>query len=121
MNKLNKHFSFKYLISLIIFILLNLNIVYKKNLFIFLCKHNYYRTKEIAPNEKLDGKIYFTCGICGKNKTEKIHKLNGQNYFIEILNASCEHGNGKRYRSKLDKNRIYEITYIAMVIQDYID
>ena len=79
-------------------------------LFIYLCKHNYHKVKEISPNEEIEGKIYFTCGFCGNNKTEEIPKLNDNNYFIEELKANCEHGNGKRYIFKHDKNKIYQIT-----------
>ena len=75
-----------------------------------LYKHQYYIIKEIDPTEEKEGKIYFTCGLCGKNKTKEIPKLNDNNYFIEVLKANCEHGNGKRYISKHDKKKVYEIT-----------
>ena len=75
-----------------------------------MCKHNYHKIKEIDPTEDLDGKVYFTCGFCGKNKTEDIPKLNDYNYIIEMLKANCEHGNGKRYISKHNRRKIYEIT-----------
>ena len=104
----------KYLLILFsIFVILNLNFHYKNYLnyiLAYLCKHYYYKIKEINPTEEADGKIYFTCGFCGNNKTKEIPKLNNKSYFIEELKSNCEHGNGKRYISKLDKNRIYQIT-----------
>ena len=100
----------KTLLCLNIYILLNLNINYIKNFAIFICKHNYYKIKEIDPTEEYNGKIYFTCGFCGNNKTEEIPKLNEKNYIIEKLKANCEHGNGKRYIYRQNENRIYEIT-----------
>ena len=54
--------------------------------------------------------MYFICGLCGKNITEDIPKLNDHNYLIQFLEANCEHGNGKKYISKKDKNRVYEKT-----------
>ena len=110
MNKGINDRYFKYLICLVIYFLLNLNIEYIYYLLTYLCNHNYYKIKEINPNEKVDGKIYFTCGFCGKNKVEEIPKLDENHYFIEELKASCENGNGKRYTSINDKNKIYEIT-----------
>ena len=87
-----------------------INVEYINYLLTYLCQHNYYKIKEIKPNEKVDGKAYFICGFCGRIKVEKIPKLNENNYFIEELRASCENGNGKRYISKNLKNRMYEIT-----------
>ena len=101
----------KYLLIVFnIFVLLNPNFNYKIYLLFYLCKHNYFKIKEINPTEEADGKIYFTCGFCGNNKTKEIPKLNEKNYFIEELKANCEYGNGKRYISKTDKSKIYEIT-----------
>ena len=110
MIKVLKNSSVKYSIVLIIYILLKLNNQYFQNLIIHFCSHNYYKIKEIDPTEDVDGKIYFKCSFCGNNLTEEIPKLNENNYFIEILKANCEHGNGKRYISKNNKNKIYEIT-----------
>ena len=93
-----------------LYFILILKVEYLNFLLIYFCKHNYYKIKEIDPTEEFGGKTYFTCGFCGKNKTEEIPKLNEDNYFIEILKANCEHGNGKRYIFKQDKNRTYEIT-----------
>lgn len=107
---MKKNFYFKSSISLLIYIILNLKIEYINYLLIYFCKHNYYKIKEIDPTEQLEGKIFFTCSFCGNNKIEEIPKLNGHHYYIKILTANCEHGNGKRYISKKDKNRIYEIT-----------
>lgn len=103
---LKNHFS----VLLIIFIILNIDFNYLQYLFINLYKHQYYIIKEIDPTEENNGKIYFTCGLCGNNKTKEIPKLNEDNYIIEELKANCEHGNGKRYISKHDKSKIYEIT-----------
>ena len=89
---------------------LNFKLEFINYFLINLCKHNYYKIKEIDPSIEFEGKAYFTCGFCGKNKTEIIPKLNDSNYFLKILKASCEHGNGIKYISKKDKNRIYEIT-----------
>ena len=110
MNKIIINCYFKSLICLLIYFILNLKVKYLKFLLIYFCKHNYYKIKEIDPTVEFEGKTYFTCGFCGKNKTEEIPKLNEDNYFIEILKANCEHGNGKRYIFKQDKNRTYEIT-----------
>ena len=110
MNKLKINCYFKLIIILFIHILLNLNFKYISNLLIYFCTHNYYKIKEIDPTEESEGKASFICGLCGKNKTEEIPKLNDHNYFIQFLKANCEHGNGKRYISKKDKNRIYEKT-----------
>ena len=108
--KIIKFCYFKCLIGLIIFILLNLEVEFINNLLKYLCKHNYYKIKEIDPTEELNGRTYFTCRFCGKNKTEEIPKLNEHSYFVELLKANCEHGNGKRFIYKKDKNKIYEIT-----------
>ena len=54
--------------------------------------------------------IYLTFGFCGETKRKKIPKLNRHYYYIQYLKANCEHGNGKRYISKIDKNNMYEIT-----------
>ena len=110
MNKIINNCFFKYLLCLLIYFILNLKAEYINYLLIYLCKHNFYIIKEIDPTEELSGKIFLTCGFCGKNKIEEIPKLNEDNYFIEILIANCEHGNGKRYIFKQDKNKIYEIT-----------
>ena len=110
MNKLKINCYFKLIIILFIHILLNLNFKYISNLFIYFCKHNYYKIKEIDPTEELEGKTSFICGLCGKIKTEEIPRLNDHNYFVQFLKANCEHGNGKRYISKKDKYRIYEKT-----------
>ena len=93
-----------------IYILLNVDVQYFNNLLIYFCRHHYHKIKEIEPNQEFDGKILYTCIFCGNNKTEKIPKLNEQNYFIEKIKANCVHGNGRRYISKKDKNKIYEIT-----------
>ena len=110
MIRIIKKLYLKYLLSLIIFILLNFKFELINHYLINLCKHNYHKIKEIDPSKEFDGKAYFTCGFCGKNKTEVIPKLNAINYFLETLQANCIHGNGIRYISKKDKNRIYEIT-----------
>jgi len=110
MNKLKINWYFKLIIILFIHILLKLNFKYISNLFIYFCKHNYYKIKEIDPTEESEGKTSFICGLCGKIKTEEIPKLNDHNYFVQFLKANCEHGNGKRYISKKDKYRIYEKT-----------
>ena len=110
MNKLKRNFYFKCIIILFIYILLNFKLKSITNLVIYFCKHNYYKVKEIDPTEESEGKIHFICSLCGKNKTEEIPKLNDFNYFIQILKANCEHGNGKRYISRKDKSRIYEKT-----------
>ena len=110
MNKKNDYFYIKSLICFFIFILLNFKFEYINNLLIILCKHNYIKVKEIDPTENASGKSFFRCGFCGKNKVEEIPILNDDNYIVEILKANCEHGNGKRYISKQDKKRIYEIT-----------
>jgi len=110
MNKLKINCNIKFVLILFISNLLNLNFKYIANLLIFSCKHNYYKIKEIDPTEESEGKTYFTCALCGKNKTEIIPILNEHNYFVEFLTANCEHGNGKRYISKNDTKRIYERT-----------
>ena len=110
MNKKINIFYFKLIICLFIFILLILKKEFINYLFIYLCKHNYHKIKEIDPNEELEGKVYLTCGFCGNNKTQDIPQLNAKNYFIEELKANCEHGNGKKYIFKQDKNRIYQLT-----------
>ena len=116
MEKINKIIINSYYCKLIIillniFFLLNISHQNIKNLiFIKLCRHNYYKIKEFDPSQDSEGKTYFTCGLCGNSKIEEIPKLNEDNYFIEELRANCEHGNGKRFISKLYKNRIYEIT-----------
>ena len=111
MNRIINNYYFHVIIILFILILLNFPHQNIKNLtLIKLCRHNYYKIKEFDPTEDSEGKIYFTCGLCGNNKTEEIPKLNEDNYFIEQLEANCEHGSGKRFISKQYKNRKYEIT-----------
>ena len=63
-----------------IFVLLNFNFNYLNFLLINLYRHQYYIIKEIDPTEEKEGKIYFTCGLCGKNKTKEIPKLDDNNY-----------------------------------------
>jgi hypothetical protein len=81
-----------------------------KNFYRNICKHNFYKTKEVDPTEELNGKIVYTCGLCGNQTIQEIPKLNSENYYIEALTANCEHGNGKRYILKKNKNKIYEKT-----------
>ena len=82
MNKIINNCYFKSLICLLIYFILILKVEYLNFLLIYFCKHNYYKIKEIDPTEEFGGKTYFTCGFCGKNKTEEIPKLNEDNYFI---------------------------------------
>ena len=103
-------FYFKSLFSLFIYFLLNIRNESLNYLFFTLCKHNYYKIKEINPSVQDEGKIFLSCIFCGNNIIEEIPKLNEKNYFIEELKANCEHGNGKLYISKQDKNRKYRIT-----------
>ena len=110
MNKKISILYFKYILGLFIYILLNLTKEYLNYVFIYSCKHYYQKIKETNPTEEFEGETFFTCRFCGMNKTEIIPKLNNNNYFIEELKANCEHGNGKRYISKKDKNKIYQIT-----------
>ena len=107
---INRTYFIRYLIILIIYILLKINVQKIKYLSKFFCCHNFYKIKEIDPTEELDGKIYYQCGFCGKQKTKNIPKLSNQFYYIENLKSNCEHGNGIRYISKDNKNKIYDIT-----------
>ena len=100
----------KYLIILIIFILLNINAINIRQLSEYFCKHNFYKFKEVDPTEEKEGKIYYKCGFCGKQIIKNLPRLNNQFYLIEELSANCEHGNGKRYISKENENKKYEIT-----------
>ena len=95
----------KYLIILIIF-----NAISIRQLYEYFCTHNYYKIKEIDPTEEKEGKIYYKCGFCGNQIIKNIPQLNSQFYLIEELTANCEHGNGRRYISKENGNKIYEIT-----------
>ena len=71
------------------------------------CSHDYYKIIR-NPTEKEKGKVKYICKICGKKYYETIPKLNRENYKVEELNSSCEHGNGKRYTSS--SNLSYEVT-----------
>ena len=110
-KKLNIYY-FKSSLIYCIYILLNIFNKFNNSniLSFFIFNHNYHKIKEIEPTEKFDGMIYLTCGFCGETKRKKIPKLNSHYYYIENLKANCQHGNGKRYISKKDKNNLYEIT-----------
>ena len=72
--------------------------------------HYYYQTKEICPTKLNEGKIYYICAFCNKEKYETLPRLNESNYYIENLTANCQHGNGIRYISKQNNKTIYEVT-----------
>ena len=110
MLKILNFFYYKIVIGFIIYILLNISSQAIKNFYRNICKHNFYKTKEVDPTEELNGKIVYTCGLCGNQTIQEIPKLNSENYYIEALTANCEHGNGKRYILKKNKNKIYEKT-----------
>ena len=110
MLKILNFFYYKIVIGFIIYILLNISSQAIKNFYRNICKHNFYKTKEVDPTEELNGKIIYTCGLCGNQTIQEIPKLNSENYYIEALTANCEHGNGKRYILKKNKNKIYEKT-----------
>ena len=102
--------SSKYFIILIIYFLLKINEVFIKNISKKFCNHNYYKIKEIEPTEEENGITIYKCGFCGEEIKYEIPKLDNQNYLIENLISNCEHGNGKRYISKTNKKRFYDIT-----------
>jgi hypothetical protein len=104
------YFYYKIIICLIIYILLNISSHTIKNFLTDICRHNFYKTKEIDPSEEHNGKIFYTCGFCGSQNIQEIPKLNSEKYYIEELKANCEHGNGKRYTLKDNKNRVYDRT-----------
>ena len=90
--------------------ILNINAINIRQLSEYFCKHNFYKFKEVDPTEEKEGKIYYKCGFCGKQIIKNLPRLNNQFYLIEELKANCEHGNGKRYISKENGNKKYEIT-----------
>ena len=110
MIKLFRIYYTKVLTSFIIYILLNITTQKLKKIYTNICKHNYYKTKEIDPTEENEGKIVYTCGFCGKENIKEIPTLRNDNYIVEELKANCEHGNGKRYILKANLNKIYNIT-----------
>ena len=110
MLKIINFFYYKIVIFLTIYILLNITTQTIKNVYTSICKHSFYKTKEIDPNEEISGKVIYICAFCGNQKIQEIPKLDSENYFIEELKANCEHGNGKRYILKNNNNRVYDIT-----------
>ena len=66
------------------------------------CKHSYEYSKiEKLPTEKENGIKMHVCKYCRHKYFETIPKLNQNNYILEKLSSSCEHGNGIRYKSNL--------------------
>ena len=109
-KKLLNYFKYKIIIGLAIYILLNITSQTIKYFYTKICSHNFYKFKEIDPTEEYNGKIFYICGFCGNQNIKEIPKLNNESYYIEELKANCEHGNGKRYILKNNKNKIYDIT-----------
>jgi len=74
------------------------------------CPHNYYQRRKIDPTEKTNGMIVFSCGLCNNEYIESIPKLNKNDYDIKILEKNCQHGKGKRYILKKNKEIYYDVT-----------
>ena len=108
--KILKCSIYKFILIVNIFLLLKINLSFINNYPKYFCSHNFYKVKEIDPTEENEGIIFYKCGFCGEQKEKKIPKLDNHNYFINILNSTCQHGNGKRYISKENKDVSYEIT-----------
>jgi len=74
------------------------------------CPHNYYPKRKIEPTEESNGMIVFSCGLCNNEYIESIPKLNKNDYDIKILERNCQHGKGKRYILKKNKEIYYDVT-----------
>jgi len=74
------------------------------------CPHNYYQKRKIDPTEEANGVIVFSCALCNNEYIESIPKLNKNDYDIKILEKNCQHGKGKRYILKKNKEIYYDVT-----------